>query len=146
MAELNDDGSVKYEAVIGPNGQPLTEKKPVLDESGNPVVKMIPALDASGKPIVEKKPALDSAGNPLTQMVPVLDKNGKPVQKKGKVVEEAVPLMQDVTIETPDTLKQDVVVLQKDPKLASGISQFFVYIKNVFRGDFGLSYSQYLNQ
>ena len=38
MAELNDDGSVKYESVIGPNGQPLTENKPVLDESGNPVV------------------------------------------------------------------------------------------------------------
>jgi peptide/nickel transport system permease protein len=33
--------------------------------------------------------------------------------------------------------------MKGEPKLASGISQFFVYIKNVFKGDFGLSYSQY---
>ena len=31
----------------------------------------------------------------------------------------------------------------EEPKLASGISQFFVYIGNVFQGDLGLSYSQY---
>ena len=29
------------------------------------------------------------------------------------------------------------------PRLSSGISQFFTYVKNVFHGDFGLSYSQY---
>ena len=143
MAELNEDGTVKYEAVIGPNGQPLTENKPLIDESGNPIVKMIPVLDASGKPLFEKTPLIGDDGKPLTQKVPVLDENGNPVKKKGKVVEEILPVMKEVAVEKPDTLMQSVAVLQRDPKLASGLSQFFVYIKNVFRGDFGLSYSQY---
>lgn len=143
MAELNEDGTVKYEAVIGPNGQPLTENKPVIDESGNQIVKMIPVLDASGKPLFEKTPLIGVDGKPVTEKVPVLDENGKPVKKKGKVVEEILPVMKEVAVEKPDTLMQSVAVLQRDPKLASGLSQFFVYIKNVFRGDFGLSYSQY---
>lgn len=143
MAELNENGTVKYEAVIGPNGQPMTENKPVIDESGNPIVKMIPVLDASGKPIFEKIPLIDADGKPVTEKTPLLDQKGKPVKKNGKVVDKVVPVMKDVAVEKPDTLMQSVAVLQRDPKLASGISQFFVYIKNVFRGDFGLSYSQY---
>ncbi len=62
---------------------------------------------------------LDDEGNVIYEEVPELDE-GKPV-----LGEDGAPKM-----------KKEVV-------LASGFVQFFKYIGNVFRGDFGLSYSQY---
>lgn len=62
---------------------------------------------------------LDDQGNVVYEMVPELD-NGVPVKN-----EDGTPKM-----------KKEVV-------LASGVVQFFKYIGNVFKGDFGLSYSQY---
>ena len=48
-----------------------------------------------------------------------------------------------VAVSKLDTVFTERQKMKGEPKLASGISQFFVYIKNVFKGDFGLSYSQY---
>lgn len=123
MAELNADGTVKYPQALDEKGLPLTEMQVILDEEGNPVVQSKPVLDADGKAKTETQPVLDSEGNP------VLD-NGEAV-------------LQEVAVVIQDTLKKEVPVYSKDPELASGLKQFFVYIKNVFKGDFGLSYSQY---
>ena len=70
-----------------------------------------------------------------------MEKDPKTKKKVAKV--EQVAVMEQVQTEHQDTVMVDQVVLKTDPKLASGISQFFVYIKNVFKGDLGLSYSQY---
>ena len=62
---------------------------------------------------------LDDAGNVVYDTVAAME-NGKPVL--------------DST---------GAKVMKAEPRLASGFSQFCSYVKNVFKGDFGLSYSQY---
>ena len=121
MAELDDQGNVIYEPEVDANGQVKTIKVPKLDEQGNPVFEEKPVLDAKGKPVMEKDP--------------------KTKKKVAKV--EQVAVMEKVQTEHQDTIMVDQVVLKSDPKLASGLSQFFSYIGNVFKGDLGLSYSQY---
>ena len=91
--------------------------------------------------------ALDDQGNVIYE--PELDEKGKPVMEKDPVTKkkvakvEQVAVMEQVQAEHQDTVMVDEPVLKSDPKLASGLSQFFVYISNVFKGDLGLSYSQY---
>ena len=63
---------------------------------------------------------LDAQGKVVYDTIPEVDANGKAVLDENS--------------------KQKMV---PQPRLSSGISQFFTYVKNVFHGDFGLSYSQY---
>ncbi|MCK9182298.1 MAG: ABC transporter permease [Fibrobacteraceae bacterium] len=63
---------------------------------------------------------LNEDGSVIYEQIPELDNNGKPVLDSA-----------------------GAPVVKKEPKLASGFSQFVSYIKNVFKGDLGLSYSQY---
>src|SRR5574344_197662 len=69
--------------------------------------------------IVMGMAALDDAGNAVYDTVAAME-HGKPVL--------------DST---------GAKVMKAEPRLASGFSQFCSYVKNVFKGDFGLSYSQY---
>ena len=149
MAELDDQGNVVYEPEVDENGQVKTVKVPKLDESGKPVFRVVKDVDAEGNPVMVERQKVDEQGNPVFEEKPVLDEKGKPVMEKDpktkkKVAKvETVAVMEQVQTEHQDTVMVDQVVLKTDPKLASGISQFFVYIKNVFKGDLGLSYSQY---
>ena len=149
MAELDDQGNVVYEPEVDEKGQMKTVKVPKLDENGAPVLKTVKVTDADGNPVMEERQAVDAEGNPVFEEKPVLDKKGNPVMVKDpktkKKVEkiEKVAVMEQVQVERQDTVMIDQVVVKDDPKLASGISQFFVYIGNVFKGDLGLSYSQY---
>ncbi|MCR5378266.1 MAG: ABC transporter permease subunit [Fibrobacter sp.] len=149
MAELDDQGNVVYEPEVDENGQVKTVKVPKLDESGKPVFRVVKDVDAEGKPVMVERQKVDEQGNPVFEEKPVLDEKGKPVMEKDpktkkKVAKvETVAVMEQVQAEHQDTVMVDQVVLKTDPKLASGISQFLVYIKNVFKGDLGLSYSQY---
>jgi ABC-type dipeptide/oligopeptide/nickel transport system permease component len=149
MAELDDQGNVVYEPEVDENGQVKTVKVPKLDESGKPVFRVVKDVDAEGNPVMVERQKVDEQGNPVFEEKPVLDAKGKPVMEKDpktkkKVAKvETVAVMEQVQAEHQDTVMVDQVVLKTDPKLASGISQFFVYIKNVFKGDLGLSYSQY---
>ena len=149
MAELDDQGNVVYEPEVDENGQVKTVKVPKLDESGKPVFRVVKDVDAEGNPVMVERQKVDEQGNPVFEEKPVLDEKGKPVMEKDpktkkKVAKvEQVAVMEQVQTEHQDTVMVDQVVLKTDPKLASGISQFFVYIKNVFKGDLGLSYSQY---
>ncbi|MBR4785646.1 MAG: ABC transporter permease [Fibrobacter sp.] len=149
MAELDDQGNVVYEPEVDANGQVKTIKVPKLDEQGKPVFRVIKDVDAEGNPVMVERQKLDEQGNPVFEEKPVLDAKGKPVMEKDpktkkKVAKvEQVAVMEKVQTEHQDTIMVDQVVLQSDPKLASGLSQFFSYIGNVFKGDLGLSYSQY---
>ena len=149
MAELDDQGNVVYEPEVDENGQVKTVKVPKLDESGKPVFRVVKDVDAEGNPVMVERQKVDEQGNPVFEEKPVLDEKGKPVMEKDpktkkKVAKvEQVAVMEQVQTEHQDTVMVDQVVLKTDPKLASGISQFLVYIKNVFKGDLGLSYSQY---
>ena len=149
MAELDDQGNVVYEPEVDEKGQMKTIKVPKLDENGAPVLKTVKVTDAEGNPVMEERQAVDAEGNPVFEEKPVLDKKGNPVMVKDpktkKKVEkmEKVAVMEKFQVERQDTVMIDQVVTKDDPKLASGISQFFVYIGNVFKGDLGLSYSQY---
>lgn len=149
MAELDDQGNVVYEPEVDENGQMKTFKAPKLDENGAPVLKTVKVTDAEGNPVTEERQKLDEAGNPVFEEHPVLDKKGKPVMVKDKKTKkkvakvEKVAVMEQVQVERQDTVFVDQFVMKDDPKLASGIAQFFVYIGNVFKGDLGLSYSQY---
>jgi ABC-type dipeptide/oligopeptide/nickel transport system permease component len=149
MAELDDQGNVVYEPEVDENGQVKTVKVPKLDESGKPVFRVVKDVDAEGNPVMVERQKVDEQGNPVFEEKPVLDAKGKPVMEKDpktkkKVAKvETVAVMEQIQAEHQDTVMVDQVVLKTDPKLASGISQFFVYIKNVFKGDLGLSYSQY---
>ncbi|MBO7061043.1 MAG: ABC transporter permease [Fibrobacter sp.] len=149
MAELDDQGNVVYEPEVDEKGQMKTVKVPKLDENGAPVLKTVKVTDADGNPVMEERQAVDAEGNPVFEEKPVLDKKGNPVMVKDpktkKKVEkiEKIAVMEQVQVERQDTVMIDQVVVKDDPKLASGISQFFVYIGNVFKGDLGLSYSQY---
>ena len=149
MAELDDQGNVVYEPEVDENGQVKTVKVPKLDESGKPVFRVVKDVDAEGNPVMVERQKVDEQGNPVFEEKPVLDAKGKPVMEKDpktkkKVAKvETVAVMEQVQAEHQDTVMVDQVVLKTDPKLASGISQFLVYIKNVFKGDLGLSYSQY---
>ena len=149
MAELDDQGNVVYEPEVDEKGQMKTIKVPKLDENGAPVLKTVKVTDADGNPVMEERQAVDAEGNPVFEEKPVLDKKGNPVMVKDpktkKKVEkiEKVAVMEKFQVERQDTVMIDQVVTKDDPKLASGISQFFVYIGNVFKGDLGLSYSQY---
>jgi peptide/nickel transport system permease protein len=62
------------------------------------------------------------------------------LNKDGSVVYEMAPEM-DNGVPVKDDAGNPV--MKETPKLSSGVSQFFSYIKNVFQGDLGLSYSQY---
>jgi ABC-type dipeptide/oligopeptide/nickel transport system permease component len=147
MAELDDQGNVVYEPEVDEKGQMKTVKVPKLDENGAPVLKTVKVTDADGNPVMEERQVVDADGNPVFEETPVVDAKGKPVmekQGKKKVQKiDKVPVMEQVQAERQDTVMIDQVVTKDDPKLASGISQFFVYIGNVFKGDLGLSYSQY---
>ena len=149
MAELDDQGNVIYEPEVDANGQVKTIKVPKLDEQGKPVFRVVKDVDAEGNPVMVERQKLDEQGNPVFEEKPVLDAKGKPVMEKDpktkkKVAKvEQVAVMEKVQTEHQDTIMVDQVVLKSDPKLASGLSQFFSYIGNVFKGDLGLSYSQY---
>ena len=118
-------------------------------ENGVTVVKTVLEVNEDGSPKMIERPKLDEQGNPILEEKPVLDEAGKPVMEKDPVTKkkvakvEQVPVMEQVQAEHLDTVMVDQVVLKADPKLASGLSQFFVYISNVFKGDLGLSHSQY---
>ena len=149
MAELDDQGNVVYEPEVDENGQVKTVKVPKLDEKGQPVFRVVKDVDAEGNPVMVERQKVDEQGNPVFEEKPVLDEKGKPVMEKDpktkkKVAKvEQVAVMEQVQTEHQDTIMVDQVVLKSDPKLASGLSQFFSYIGNVFKGDLGLSYSQY---
>ena len=149
MAELDDQGNVVYEPEVDENGQVKTVKVPKLDEKGQPVFRVVKDVDAEGNPVMVERQKVDEQGNPVFEEKPVLDAKGKPVMEKDpktkkKVAKvEQIAVMEQVQTEHQDTVMVDQVVLKTDPKLASGISQFFTYIGNVFKGDLGLSYSQY---
>jgi ABC-type dipeptide/oligopeptide/nickel transport system permease component len=148
MAELDDQGNVVYDPEVDENGQMKTIKVPKV-ENGVTVVKTVLEVNEDGSPKMIERPKLDEQGNPVLEEKPVLDEAGKPVMEKDPVTKkkvakvEQVPVMEQVQAEHLDTVMVDQVVLKADPKLASGLSQFFVYIGNVFKGDLGLSYSQY---
>jgi ABC-type dipeptide/oligopeptide/nickel transport system permease component len=148
MAELDDQGNVVYDPEVDENGQMKTIKVPKV-ENGVTVVKTVLEVNEDGSPKMIERPKLDEQGNPILEEKPVLDEAGKPVMEKDPVTKkkvakvEQVPVMEQVQAEHLDTVMVDQVVLKADPKLASGLSQFFVYISNVFKGDLGLSYSQY---
>lgn len=63
---------------------------------------------------------LDDSGNLIYDTIPEVDAAGKAVLDENGQLKKAVT-----------------------PRLSSNISQFFSYLKNVFHGDLGLSYSQY---
>ncbi len=148
MAELDDQGNVVYEREIDDNGQMKTIKVPKM-ENGAPVLKTVLEVNEDGSPKMIERQKVDEAGNPVFEEKPVLDEKGKPVMEKDPVTKkkvakvEQVPVMEQVQAEHQDTVMVDQEVLKSDPKLASGLSQFFTYIGNVFKGDLGLSYSQY---
>lgn len=149
MAELDDQGNVVYEPEVDANGQVVTVKVPKLDSLGAPVMRTVKDVDADGKPVMLERQKVDEQGNLVFEEKPVLDEKGNPVMEKDpktkkKVAKvEQVAVMESYQSEHQDTVMVDQVVLKSDPKLASGFSQFFVYIGNVFKGDLGLSYSQY---
>ena len=132
MAELDDQGNVVYEPEVDEKGQMKTIKVPKLDENGAPVLKTVKVTDADGNPVMEERQAVDAEGNPVFEEKPVLDKKGNPVMVKDpktkKKVEkmEKVAVMEKFQVERQDTVMIDQVVTKDDPKLASGISQFFV--------------------
>ena len=149
MAELDDQGNVIYVPEVDANGQMITVKVAKLDENGAPVLKTVKDVDAEGNPVMLERQVVDAEGNPVFEEKPVLDEKGKPVMEKDpktkkKVAKvEQVPVMEQYQAERQDTVMVDEVVKKADPRLASGFSQFLVYIKNVFKGDLGISYSQY---
>ena len=149
MAELDDQGNVIYDPEVDANGQMITVKVAKLDENGAPVLKTVKDVDAEGNPVMLERQVVDAEGNPVFEEKPVLDEKGKPVMEKDpktkkKVAKvEQVPVMEQYQSEHQDTVMVDEVVKKADPRLASGFSQFLVYIKNVFKGDLGISYSQY---
>lgn len=149
MAELDDQGNVIYEPEVDEKGQMKTIKVAKLDSTGAPVLKTVKVTDADGNPVMEERQKIGEDGQPVFEEKPVLDKKGKPVMIKDKKTKkkvekvEKIAVMEQFQVERQDTVMVDQVVVKDDPKLASGISQFFVYIGNVFKGDLGLSYSQY---
>ena len=149
MAELNDQGEVIYDPAVDENGNIKTERVPKTDENGAPVLKTVAVLNEDGTPKMEERQKVDEAGNPVFEEKPVLDAKGKPVMVKDKKTKKKVAkvqkiaVMEMVPVERQDTVMVTREVKNSDPRLASGISQFFVYIKNVFKGDLGISYSQY---
>ncbi len=149
MAELDDQGNVIYDPEVDANGQMITVKVAKLDENGAPVLKTVKDTDAEGNPVMLERQVVDAEGNPVFEEKPVLDEKGKPVMEKDpktkkKVAKvEQVPVMEQYQSEHQDTVMVDEVVKKADPRLASGFSQFLVYIRNVFKGDLGISYSQY---
>ena len=140
MAELDDQGNVVYEPEVDENGQVKTVKVPKLDEKGQPVFRVVKDVDAEGNPVMVERQKVDEQGNPVFEEKPVLDAKGKPVMEKDpktkkKVAKvEQIAVMEQIQTEHQDTVMVDQVVLKADPKLASGISQFFTYIGNVFKG------------
>ena len=148
MAALDDQGNVIYEPELDENGQMKTVKVPKT-ENGVLVLKTVLEVNEDGSPKMIERQKVDEAGNPVFEEKPVLDEKGKPVMEKDPATKkkvakvEQVPVMEQVQAEHQDTVMVDEPVMKADPKLASGLSQFFVYISNVFKGDLGLSYSQY---
>ena len=122
----------------------VTERK-IKDSAGadsvvNDTVGIFePKLDASGA--VMKEAASDSAGKPILDSagVPVMKNVMQPVMVKKIVhVEKG-----SVVYSTTPVLENGTPVLKEEPVLSSSVVQFFAYIKNIFHGDLGLSYSQY---
>ena len=148
MAELDDQGNVIYDPEVDENGQ-VKMVKVVKRENGAPVLKTVLEVNEDGSPKMIERQKVDEAGNPVFEEKPVLDEKGKPVMEKDPVTKkkvakvEQVAVMEQIQAAHQDTVMIDTVLRKADPRLASGISQFFVYIKNVFKGDLGLSYSQY---
>ena len=148
MAELNDQGEVIYDPDVDENGNVKTVKVPKV-ENGAPVLKTVAVLNEDGTPKMEERQKVDEAGNPVFEEKPVLDAKGKPVMVKDKKTKkkvaqvEKIAVMEQVAVTRQDTVMVEEVVKKADPRLASGFSQFLVYIKNVFKGDLGISYSQY---
>jgi len=157
MAELSTRtyDTVGYECALNEKGEAylkeafvpaikVTERK-IKDSAGadsvvNDTVGIFePKMDASGA--VMKEAASDSAGKPILDSagVPVMKNVMQPVMvkkiihiEKGSVVYSTTPVLENGT-----------PVLKEEPVLSSSVVQFFAYIKNIFHGDLGLSYSQY---
>ena len=157
MAELDEQGNVIYEPETDENGNVVMQKVPKLDANGQPVVNVVKLVDEAGNPVMVERPKLDEAGNPVMVEKGAADHKGKKHhrhhKKEGKklrhhkrgakaaaAASEMVPVMETVQAERIDTVMVDEPVMKTDPKLASGLSQFFSYIGKVFHGDLGLSY------
>ena len=157
MAELDEQGNVIYEPETDENGNVMMQKVPKLDANGQPVVNVVKLVDEAGNPVMVERPKLDEAGNPVMVEKGAADHKGKRHhrhhKKEGKKLRhhkrgakaaaaapEMVPVMETVQAERIDTVMVDEPVMKTDPKLASGLSQFFSYIGKVFHGDLGLSY------
>ncbi len=157
MAELDEQGNVIYEPETDENGNVVMQKVPKLDANGQPVVNVVKLVDEAGNPVMVERPKLDEAGNPVMVEKGAADHKGKKHhrhhKKEGKkhrhhkrgakaaaAAPEMVPVMETVQAERIDTVMVDEPVMKTDPKLASGLSQFFSYIGKVFHGDLGLSY------
>ena len=157
MAELDEQGNVIYEPETDENGNVVMQKVPKLDANGQPVVNVVKLVDEAGNPVMVERPKLDEAGNPVMVEKGAADHKGKRHhrhhKKEGKklrhhkrgakaaaAASEMVPVMETVQAERIDTVMVDEPVMKTDPKLASGLSQFFSYIGKVFHGDLGLSY------
>ncbi len=157
MAELDEQGNVIYEPETDENGNVVMQKVPKLDANGQPVVNVVKLVDEAGNPVMVERPKLDEAGNPVMVEKGAADHKGKRHhrhhKKEGKKLRhhkrgakaaaaapEMVPVMETVQAERIDTVMVDEPVMKTDPKLASGLSQFFSYIGKVFHGDLGLSY------
>ena len=157
MADLDEQGNVIYEPETDENGNVVMQKVPKLDANGQPVVNVVKLVDEAGNPVMVERPKLDEAGNPVMVEKGAADHKGKKHhrhhKKEGKkhrhhkrgakaaaAAPEMVPVMETVQAERIDTVMVDEPVMKTDPKLASGLSQFFSYIGKVFHGDLGLSY------
>ena len=157
MADLDEQGNVIYEPETDENGNVVMQKVPKLDANGQPVVNVVKLVDEAGNPVMVERPKLDEAGNPVMVEKGTADHKGKKHhrhhKKEGKkhrhhkrgakaaaAAPEMVPVMETVQAERIDTVMVDEPVMKTDPKLASGLSQFFSYIGKVFHGDLGLSY------
>ena len=159
MADLDEQGNVIYEPETDENGNVVMQKVPKLDENGQPVVNAVKLFNDAGEPVMVERQKVDEAGNPVFEdKAPAFHKGHKGKKgnrhhrhhkmRKGKrgaqaaeaAAAEKVPVMETVQAERLDTVMVEQPVLKTDPKLASGLSQFFSYIGKVFHGDLGLSY------
>ena len=157
MAETDDQGNAIYEPLLDENGKPVTKMVPQKDANGNVVTKEVPVLDADGKPVMVERQKVDEAGNPVfseKKTVVKTEAPAAPVKKSKKKSKKAaapavksttkvekVAVMETVPEVRLDTVMVEEVVMNPEPKRSSGISQFFSYIGNVFKGDLGKSYS-----
>ena len=143
MAELDEQGNVIYEPETDENGNVVMQKVPKLDANGQPVVNVVKLVDEAGNPVMVEKGAADHKGKKHHRHHKKEGKKHRHHKRGAKAAAaapEMVPVMETVQAERIDTVMVDEPVMKTDPKLASGLSQFFSYIGKVFHGDLGLSY------